>query len=167
MLAHRRYHLYMKTGDKFLLAAKKRTKNRTSNYLISLSKADMSKAGPNYVGKLRSNFIGTEFVVYDRGMNPKRGEGAKGATMSQIRRELGACQYASNILGSRGPRKMKVCVPSVERGEIVPWRLLCKVRGSAAAGVRAERFPLSRLVSDGVPTQPTRSIPRRGRRMTR
>lgn len=111
------YHLYMKKGDKFLLAAKKRAKQRTSNYLISMKKGDMSRTSENFLGKLRSNFVGTEFNVYDHGINPKEvdSKAAKNGSVS-VREELAMVTYASNVLGSKGPRKMKVCVPRVSDG---------------------------------------------------
>lgn len=90
------YRLYMKVGDRFLLNSKKRSQNKvrcwfvkllalvflewsraesvalqTSNYLISSADGDFEKTSPNYVGKLRSNFIGTEFQIYDHGLNPR------------------------------------------------------------------------------------------------
>jgi len=49
------------------MTAKKRSFNRTSNYLISSKKDDTKKKSTNYLGKLRSNFMGTEFNVYDNG----------------------------------------------------------------------------------------------------
>jgi hypothetical protein len=65
----------------FLMAAKKRTKNKTSNYTISLlsmdaleksnSEAAHTAEDPNFLGRLRSNFTGSEFVGYDAGINPK------------------------------------------------------------------------------------------------
>ncbi|ETW06731.1 hypothetical protein H310_02898 [Aphanomyces invadans] len=119
------YCLYMKDGDRFLLTAKKRPNNRTSNYLISMQRGDLSRKGSdNFLGKLRSNFIGTEFVVYDNGVNPK---GADQHTLTvnpvTIRQELGIAVYAKNVLGYKGPRKMKVCVPRVrEDGTRVVWR---------------------------------------------
>lgn len=108
------YHLFMKEHDKFLLAAKKRAKQKTSNYLVSMSKDDLSRTSENFVGKLRSNFVGTEFYIYDNGPNPKEVDPAavKSGTMS-VREELGLITYASNVLGSKGPRKMKVCLPRV------------------------------------------------------
>lgn len=104
------YHVFMKDGDRFLLAAKKRSKQRTSNYLISSNKDDLSRTGPNFVGKLRSNFVGTEFTVYNNGVNPKDA----GGDTDRLRTELALVTYASNVLGSKGPRKMKVCVPRVD-----------------------------------------------------
>jgi len=119
------YCLYMKEGDRFLLTAKKRPNNRTSNYLISMQRGDLSRRGSeNYIGKLRANFIGTEFVVYDNGVSPK-GADQHSLTVNPagIRQELGIAVYAKNVLGHRGPRKMKVCVPRVrEDGTRVVWR---------------------------------------------
>lgn len=118
------YHLYLKEGDRFLLASKKRPKNRTSNYTISMDKHDLARHGGSFVGKLRSNFIGTEFQVYDKGLNPKNADPEALAVKSKtVRQELASIMYASNLLGSRGPRKMKVCLPEVkEDGSRVVWR---------------------------------------------
>jgi hypothetical protein len=43
------------------MSAKKRPGNATSNYLITADKNDMEASGPNYLGKVRSNFMGTNF----------------------------------------------------------------------------------------------------------
>ena len=47
-------------GNKFLLTGKKRTGNATSNYMIK-------KGTKGYLGKVRSNFLGTEFSLFDEG----------------------------------------------------------------------------------------------------
>lgn len=75
----------------FLLAARKRKKSRTSNYLISTDPTDLSRGGDAYVGKLRSNLIGTQFTVYDNGTSPYKPciEGV------QERQELAAVVYVS------------------------------------------------------------------------
>jgi len=103
------YSLYMKEGDRFLLAGKKRAKQKTSNYLVSMSKTDMNRDGSNFLGKLRSNFVGTEFTLFDDGAAPDDAGPA-----DRLRREMGLVMYASNIMTSRGPRKMKVAVPKVD-----------------------------------------------------
>ena len=47
-------HLEKDDGKKvFLLAARKRKKNKTSNYLISIDPIDLNRNGDNFVGKLR------------------------------------------------------------------------------------------------------------------
>jgi len=55
-----------------LMSAKKRACNNTSNYLISMHRSEMDRNNPNFLVKVRSNFMGTEFVFYDNGVNPKK-----------------------------------------------------------------------------------------------
>jgi len=50
---------------KFLLAARKYRRPSCTEYLISLDARDTSKGNGTYIGKLRSNFLGTKFTVYD------------------------------------------------------------------------------------------------------
>ena len=72
------YTLYLKDGDRFLMVSKKRPNNKTSNYLISMGENDLNRASNNYLGKLRSNFMGTEFQIFDDGYNPKEERGGAG-----------------------------------------------------------------------------------------
>lgn len=65
-----KYTLHLSDGSKFLLSGKKRSGNTTSNYMISLDQDNMKKGTKGYLGKLRSNFLGTEFYLYDDGLNP-------------------------------------------------------------------------------------------------
>lgn len=103
-------------GERFLLSARKRKKSKTSNYLISIDLDDTSRQSGNYFGKLRSNFVGTEFTVYDCGVKPSEVTGAPDGP--QARCELGAVLYQYNVLGTRGPRKMTAVVPRVnDKGE--------------------------------------------------
>jgi tubby-related protein 1 len=90
-----KYSIYLKEGDQFLMSSRKRPNNKTSNYLISMGKFcldffccivvvinylvffstidqnDLNRNGTNYLGKLRSNFLGTEYQIFDDGVNPK------------------------------------------------------------------------------------------------
>eukprot|EP00600_Ochromonadales_sp_CCMP1393_P001545 CAMPEP_0174990348 /NCGR_PEP_ID=MMETSP0004_2-20121128/21268_1 /TAXON_ID=420556 /ORGANISM="Ochromonas sp., Strain CCMP1393" /LENGTH=510 /DNA_ID=CAMNT_0016243939 /DNA_START=163 /DNA_END=1692 /DNA_ORIENTATION=- len=117
------YSLYLKEGDVFLMASKKRPKNKTSNYLISMDQNDLNRAGKNYLGKLRSNFVGTEFQIFDDGVNPKDSEPDEIASGAGVRCEMGSVMYAANVLGSRGPRKMQVALPGLdEQQQIMKWR---------------------------------------------
>lgn len=54
----------------------------------------MSRGGDAYVGKLRSNLIGTQFTVYDHGTSPYKStiEGI------QERQELAAVVYVSRLI---------------------------------------------------------------------
>lgn len=103
-----KYHLYFENGNKFLLSARKRKKNKSSNYLLSLEKTDLARDSPNFFGKLRANFLGTEFVMFDGGDNPKNAKEPQ-----SVRHELGAILYETNILGMGGPRRLNIITPAV------------------------------------------------------
>ena len=84
----------------------------------------MSRHGAGYAGKLRSNFLGTEFSLYDCGDKAPApapalwgsDSTAAAAAAAGRRCELGAVLYQPNVLGSRGPRKMTVVLPKLEGG---------------------------------------------------
>lgn len=120
-----KYKLETESGV-FLMAAQKENHNKTSNYTLSMSRAEVTKDNDNFLGKLRSSFLGLEFTAYGPGLNPKKID----PTMSQVhavqlaRQELAGIQYSSSLWGSkpRGPRKMTAVIPRVTpSGE----RLVC------------------------------------------
>ncbi|XP_022238823.1 tubby protein-like [Limulus polyphemus] len=105
-------HLEKEDGKKvFLLAARKRKKSATSNYLISVDPTDLSRGGDSFVGKLRSNLLGTSFTVFDNGAGPKGGNIM--GTRANTRCEIAAVIYETNVLGFKGPRKMTVILPAM------------------------------------------------------
>ncbi|KAM8895242.1 tubby protein homolog isoform 3-T3 [Spinachia spinachia] len=105
-------HLEREDGKKvFLLAGRKRKKSKTSNYLISIDPTDLSRGGESFIGKLRSNIMGTKFTVYDSGLNPMKSTTSLEA--SNLRQELAAICYETNVLGFKGPRKMSVIIPGM------------------------------------------------------
>ncbi|KAG0628734.1 hypothetical protein M758_1G049200 [Ceratodon purpureus] len=109
------YRLYLSDGDRFLLSSKKRKKTKT-NYTISLDENDTSKQSGNYFGKLRSNFIGSEYWFYDKGTPPIQAAGCGTLRLptSKNRVEMGAVKYHVNVLGIAGPRKMTAIIPSLQ-----------------------------------------------------
>ncbi|XP_072554248.1 tubby protein homolog isoform X3 [Paramormyrops kingsleyae] len=105
-------HLEREDGKKvFLLAGRKRKKSKTSNYLISIDPTDLSRGGESFIGKLRSNLMGTKFTVYDNGLNPTKSTSSLEA--SNLRQELAAICYETNVLGFKGPRKMSIIIPGM------------------------------------------------------
>ncbi|XP_069479833.1 tubby protein homolog isoform X3 [Ambystoma mexicanum] len=105
-------HLEREDGKKvFLLAGRKRKKSKTSNYLISIDPTDLSRGGESFIGKLRSNLMGTKFTVYDSGVNPMKTTSS--LETSSLRQELAAICYETNVLGFKGPRKMSVIIPGM------------------------------------------------------
>ncbi|XP_072340790.1 tubby-related protein 3-like isoform X6 [Scyliorhinus torazame] len=115
-------HLERDDGKKlFLLAGRKRKKSKTSNYLISVDATDLSREADSYVGKLRSNLMGTKFTIYDNGVNPAKAIGL--LDEANTRQELAAICYETNVLGFKGPRKMTVVIPGMSMShERVPIR---------------------------------------------
>jgi tubby-related protein 1 len=110
------FELYMdgpQFENKFLMAAKKRSSNKTSNYIMSMDLDSFEKEASGCVGKLRSNFAGTEFTIFNRGLAPKDVKQLDSVQATTVRKELGAVHYEQNVLGSRGPRKMSIFVPTV------------------------------------------------------
>ncbi|XP_077400791.1 tubby-related protein 3 isoform X2 [Vanacampus margaritifer] len=118
------YYMHMEKEDSkkvFLLAGRKRKKSKTSNYLISVDPTDLSREGESFIGKLRSNLIGTKFTVYNNGTNPCKNLAAM--EDSSTRHELAAVCYETNVLGFKGPRKMTVIIPGMNANfERVPVR---------------------------------------------
>ncbi|XP_053561315.1 tubby-related protein 1-like [Bombina bombina] len=114
------YYVHLDNEKKvFLLAGRKRKKSKTSNYLISIDATDLSRGGDNFIGKLRSNLMGTKFTVFDNGANPDKAN----SDWSNVRQELAAIVYETNVLGFKGPRKMTVLIPGMDEDcERVPIR---------------------------------------------
>ncbi|XP_056222242.1 tubby protein homolog isoform X2 [Seriola aureovittata] len=108
------YYLHMEKEDGkrvFLMAGRKRKKCKTSNYLISTDATNLSRDTNCYIGKLRSNVLGTKFTVYDGGENPEKKPFIK--ECESVRQELAAICYETNVLGFKGPRKMTVIIPGM------------------------------------------------------
>uniref|UniRef100_UPI00398E7994 tubby-related protein 3-like n=1 Tax=Pristiophorus japonicus TaxID=55135 RepID=UPI00398E7994 len=95
----------------FLMAGRKRKKSKTSNYLFSTDPTNLSRDGESFIGKLRSNVLGTKFTVFDNGLNPDKTPMVP--ECMSIREEIVAVCYETNILGFKGPRKMIVIIPGM------------------------------------------------------
>ncbi|KAG0455916.1 hypothetical protein HPP92_023704 [Vanilla planifolia] len=104
---------------KFLLAARRFRRGYHTEYVISLDADDFSQGSNAYMGKLRSDFLGTRFTIYD--CNPPY-EGATAASGRSSRRfaskrispqvpagnyEIGQVGYKFNLFRSRQPRRMQ------------------------------------------------------------
>lgn len=118
------YRMYLRDGktELCLMTSKKRAGSTTSNYLISMGRNDHDRSSESVIGKLRSNFLGTEYHIYNDGKNPELDEShydekndGEITDLSEIRCELGAILYAaSTTLGAKAPRKMSVCISRVD-----------------------------------------------------
>lgn len=105
---------------KFLLAARRYRRGAHIEYIISLDADDLSQGSQAYVGKLSSDFLGTNFMIYDsqpphNGAKPSSSRSTRRFASKQISPqvpagnfEVGQVSYKFNLLKSRGPRRM-VC----------------------------------------------------------
>eukprot|EP00252_Welwitschia_mirabilis_P018641 TRINITY_DN4145_c0_g1_i1.p1 TRINITY_DN4145_c0_g1~~TRINITY_DN4145_c0_g1_i1.p1 ORF type:complete len:410 (+),score=75.63 TRINITY_DN4145_c0_g1_i1:794-2023(+) len=127
------FHLFMclspallVENGKFLLAAKRVRHASSIEYIISLDPEEISQTNSSYLGKLRSNFMGTKFSIYD-----SQAPCSDGVTASSRSRRfysnkvsprvpagnynIAKIAYELNVLGSRGPRRMQCtiyCIPA-------------------------------------------------------
>lgn len=125
-------------GGVFMMTAQKQKQNKTSNYAITMSQTQVTKDGEGFIGKLRSDFMGLEFVAYSPGVNPSKTNSkiSQAEAIQAVRQELVAIQYSSSLWGSkpRGPRKMSVVLPRVQpNGE----RLVCRTLHPESDGLLA------------------------------
>ncbi|XP_050216723.1 tubby-like F-box protein 6 [Mercurialis annua] len=132
------YYLYLSLTNaladngKFLLAARKCRRPTCTDYVISLDSHDMSKCSSTYVGKLRSNFLGTKFTVFDgkpphAGAKMTKSHSTRLINMKQVSPRVPAGNYPAahisyelNVLGSRGPRRMHCVMDAIPAGAIGP-----------------------------------------------
>ncbi|XP_044486514.1 tubby-like F-box protein 2 [Mangifera indica] len=112
-------------SDKLLLAARKVRRATCTDFLISLVADDFSRPSSTYVGKLRSNFLGTKFTIHDG--QPPCGMAIQ-PTNRMSRRfhskqvsprvpaynyRIGTISYEFNVLRTRGPRRMNCIMNSI------------------------------------------------------
>eukprot|EP00940_MAST-03C_sp_MAST-3C-sp2_P003268 g3268.t1 len=104
------YDLYRVEDDKYLMSA--RNYAGSSDFIIASKRdGDFRPHGPNYVGAVCSNFVGTVFTVYDHGMTlPKA---FHDACPEFVRREQSVVVYEKNLLG-RVPNSMRILLPRVD-----------------------------------------------------
>ncbi|KAI3460837.1 hypothetical protein Pfo_017500 [Paulownia fortunei] len=117
---------------KFLLAARRCRRPTYTDYIISLNADDVSKGSSNYIGKLRSNFLGTKFTIYDAqppnvGAKATKSRSTRLVGMRQISPRVPAgnypvahISYELNVLGSRGPRRMQCIMDAIPASAIEP-----------------------------------------------
>ncbi|KAL2333720.1 hypothetical protein Fmac_014933 [Flemingia macrophylla] len=112
-------------SNKLLLAAKRIRRATGTDFVISLAADDFSRASNKYVGKLRSNFLGTKFTIYDS--QPPNDAAFQQSCQSsrrfhskQVSPRVPACSYLVstvsyelNVLCTRGPRKMQCVMNSI------------------------------------------------------
>ncbi|CAO2210452.1 unnamed protein product [Urochloa humidicola] len=134
------YYLYLclspavlSENGKFLLAAKRNRRTTYTEYIISMDPKNISRSSNGYVGKMRSNFIGTKFVVYDTqppynaGSLVSCGRGSRRLSSRRVSPKvptasypIARVNYELNVLGTRGPRRMNCTMHSIPASALDP-----------------------------------------------
>ncbi|KAE9316192.1 hypothetical protein PF008_g19072 [Phytophthora fragariae] len=112
---HPVFRLFLESGKQFLLCAQKRTSSKTSNYLMTMEQNPTSRRSNLIVGKLRSNWTGSEYTMYDDGMSPD-----KTALEANVRNILGAVEFSYDDMG---PGRLAAQIPHVQsNGAASTWK---------------------------------------------
>ncbi|GFS37522.1 tubby like protein 5 [Actinidia rufa] len=142
------YHLFLSLSSallvengKFLLSAKRNRRTTCTEYVISMDVDNISRSSSTYIGKLRSNFLGTKFIIYDTQPTynsarlPPSGRTSRRFNSKKVSPKvptgsynIAQLTYELNVLGTRGPRKMNCIMHSIpisalEPGGTVPGQL--------------------------------------------
>ncbi|KAK4276570.1 hypothetical protein QN277_014702 [Acacia crassicarpa] len=153
------------SGDmsKLLLAAKKIRRATCTEFIISLVADDFSKASNTYVGKLRSNFLGTKFTILDSEL-PLDSSLLSSSKLQQrihskqrqvlpraavVKHNVATISYELNVLRTRGPRRMQctmhpIPVSAIQEGGTAPTPLKstrCTDENLASTSISKERKP--------------------------
>jgi len=119
-------------GGCFLAMVVKRRHNKTANYIVStdmMVSPDTERDDANVVGKIRSNFIGSQFMAFDTGLNPKNLHKQRAGPEATVdaREELAALRYEHGVFSKNGgPRRLHVILPSVRNKNGVVERVPCR-----------------------------------------
>ncbi|KAL3638130.1 Tubby-like F-box protein 8 [Castilleja foliolosa] len=138
------YHLFLclspallVENGKFLLSAKRTRRTTCTEYVISMDADNISRSSSTYIGKLRSNFLGTKFIIYDTqpphacsqipppGRTSRRFSKKVSPKVPTGSYNISQITYELNVLGTRGPRRMhcamhSIPISSLDPGGVVP-----------------------------------------------
>ncbi|XVE48717.1 hypothetical protein DITRI_Ditri01bG0024600 [Diplodiscus trichospermus] len=127
------YHLFLclspallVENGKFLLSAKRTRRTTSTEYIISMNADNISRSSSTYIGKLRSNFLGTKFIIYDTqpaytsAHVPPPGRTSRRFYSKKVSPKvptgsynIAEVSYELNVLGTRGPRRMHCIMHSI------------------------------------------------------
>ncbi|TVU16693.1 hypothetical protein EJB05_40268 [Eragrostis curvula] len=135
----RTYRLYLclssavlDDNGKFLLAAKRSRRTSHTDYAISMDSKNISRSSSGYIGKLRSNFLGTKFIIYDTQPPYNAGKLCSQERASRVSSRkvspklptgiypIAQVNYELNVLGTRGPRRMQCTMHSIPASSVEP-----------------------------------------------
>lgn len=109
------FSVFVEGENRFICAGQKRLSSRTSNFLIAMDPNPGDRKSDLVLGKLRSNWAGSGYTLFDHGMSPENA-----VTDSALRRELMVIFFDYDKMG---PGRLAVAVPRVnDAGTAVVFR---------------------------------------------
>ncbi|GAB2209622.1 hypothetical protein Droror1_Dr00026840 [Drosera rotundifolia] len=134
-------------NGKFLLSAKRTRRTTCTEYVISTDADNISRSSSTYIGKVRSNFLGTKYIIYDTQLPYNTSQSSlPGRTSRRFYSkkvspkvptgsyDIAQVTYELNVLGARGPRRMQCVMHSIPASSLEP--------GGSVPG-QPEMFPRS------------------------
>ncbi|XP_068639108.1 tubby-like F-box protein 5 [Aristolochia californica] len=112
-------------NGKLLYAARKIRRTTSVEFVISLVSDDFSRTSSAYMGKLRSNFLGTKFTIYDSSAAQHSLVLSNNRSFRKIyprqvsprvpagNHHVATISYELNVLRTRGPRRMQCTMHSI------------------------------------------------------
>ena len=82
------YHAYLSNTDIHIMSGKKTGWMKSSNYFIGHGKTNFERGADHLVAKLKASFGGTQFNIFDIGLNP-----GKSKNPAEFRCDLGVVTY--------------------------------------------------------------------------
>ncbi|KAJ9561373.1 hypothetical protein OSB04_006533 [Centaurea solstitialis] len=120
-------------NGKFLLSAKRTRRTTCTEYVISMDADNITRSSNTYIGKLRSNFLGTKFIIYDTqppysgAQIPQPGRSSRRFYSKKVSPKMPSgsyniahITYELNVLGTRGPRRMHCVMHSIPASSLEP-----------------------------------------------
>eukprot|EP00397_Hematodinium_sp_SG-2012_P038744 GEMP01042195.1.p1 GENE.GEMP01042195.1~~GEMP01042195.1.p1 ORF type:complete len:368 (+),score=61.32 GEMP01042195.1:101-1204(+) len=126
-----------------LASCLKRSRNRTSHYIVTTDESLTDHDTDFFVGKIRSNFMGSEFTAYGPGCNPKKlskSKSSDGHLSESVRGELANVRYPTRLSFSPSymcQRQMKVVLPFVKMTMQGAVRTPCRALAPSIDGLLA------------------------------
>ncbi|CAD8169742.1 unnamed protein product [Paramecium octaurelia] len=110
---HLAYNFYHSKTQKLLLSVKKSKCTGSHKFYLSKSETEL-----DIVGTLESNFSGTQFILYSKGLSYKNSN-----EKNNLRKELAFIHYEYQLLKTRKGNLFKAYIPSLKEGlpvQIIP-----------------------------------------------
>mmetsp|Transcript_37249 Transcript_37249/g.105100 ORF Transcript_37249/g.105100 Transcript_37249/m.105100 type:complete len:774 (-) Transcript_37249:196-2517(-) len=128
------YECYTEQGHTFLMAARRRKKSTTSHFVISLEQNDVTRGSEAAIAKLKSNYVGTEYIGSNSGEKRSDQSSLSSDDRDDVSSELLAVRYKQTVMSrTGGPRNMSVIFREPSSLE-VPDRGLVEVYKGAKVG---------------------------------